>query len=450
MKCLLERLSSYELTDVLWLSPSVGQIDVNRLIQAFQCVDSTKWKGKRVGIGALPVVEFVSSLVFLDGLAHSIVLLPLEDDEQTREKRLEQAGIDIVIEGEGLNFTELLVQSRTSVSSGIPHSIARDSSSAVQTSWLLPTSGTTGTPKLIPHTFTTLTRSMTERRIGDGYKWASLYSLRRFAGLQVFLQSWMCNTPLILNEDFTNLSDVIINLVNLGCNALSATPSMWRKLAMHPLFEQLALKQITLGGEIVDQAILDMLTNKFPSSRITHIYASTEAGVGFAVRDGRAGFPIDYLQHPPSGVAMHIDDQNHLWFSSSEGLKLGENTSSNWIDSGDVVEKKIDRVVFLGRANGSINVGGNKVMPEEIESVIKELPEVSFVQVRARKSAILGNLVEAAITPIPGISIDANFKKKVTEHCRSRLDAFKVPAFIVSTDIIELNASGKLSRISAE
>jgi len=225
---------------------------------------------------------------------------------------------------------------------------------------------------------------------------------------------------------------------------------MWRKLAMHPLFDRLTLKQITLGGEIVDQSVLDMLAKRFPAARITHIYASTEAGVGFAVRDGRAGFPADYLLQAPLGVAMRIDEQNHLWFGTKLVESLAAGTESVWIDSGDVVEMQADRVRFLGRANGSINVGGNKVMPEEIESVIKELPEVAFVQVRARKSAMLGSLVEAAITPTSGTVMDAAFKKQVTAHCRARLDGFKVPAFIVAADAIQLTASGKLSRMNVE
>jgi acyl-CoA synthetase (AMP-forming)/AMP-acid ligase II len=291
---------------------------------------------------------------------------------------------------------------------------------------------------------------MVSRRIGDEYIWGSLYSLRRFAGLQVFLQSWMCGTPLILNEEGNGLNDVLSRFIELGCNALSATPSMWRKLAMHPLFERLALKQITLGGEIVDQAVLDMLSKHFPEARITHIYASTEAGVGFAVRDGRAGFPSEYLSNPPLGVSMRIDEQGHLWFSTTVDQSSATNGVRGWIDSGDVVKEQVGRVQFLGRANGSINVGGNKVMPEEIESVIKELPDVAFVQVRARKSAMLGNLVEAVITTKAGIEIDNTFKKKVIAHCRSCLDGFKVPAFIVAADHIQLNTSGKVSRRDRE
>ena len=447
MKCLYERLLISKVSDVLWKSESIGSLDVDRLIRALDGFDPMVWYGKRVAIGEMSAIEFVATLVFLDGLAQSIVLLPAEGDQDIQETRMADDGIDIIIKNDGLGFARLLAQSDNKM---IAHHKIIDRPTAIQTTWLLPTSGTTGTPKLIPHTFTSLTRSIRTRQIGNEYIWGSLYSLRRFAGLQVFFQSWMCGTPLILNEEKSDLCNLMNGFIDLGCNALSATPSMWRKLAMHPLFERLKLRQITLGGEIVDQAVLDILAKQFPAARITHIYASTEAGVGFAVRDGLAGFPSEYLIQSQLGTAMRIDDQNHLWFHSPSNYSLAMSSEADWIDSGDVVELKDNRVRFLGRANGSINVGGNKVMPEEIESVIKGLPDVAFVQVRARKSAILGSLVEAAIAPMPGVVIDAAFKKRVTEHCRARLEGFKIPAFIVASEAVQLTSSGKLSRINVE
>lgn len=450
MKFLAEKLVNCDAGDILWFSNDAVPIDVSRLAFAIAHVPAKDWQGKRVALGSMPVVELVSALIFLDGLAEAILLLPTEDDAQTRRARLAQANIDVVVELDGIGFSKLFELARAETGPNCSTSQIAKRPVPVATTWLLPTSGTTGTPKLIAHSFASLIRSMAARRMGDEYVWGSLYSLRRFAGLQVFLQSWMCGTPLILNEEDADLTEVLTRFLALGCNALSATPSMWRKLSMHPLFDELTLKQITLGGEIVDQAVLDMLTKRYPSARITHIYASTEAGVGFAVRDGKSGFPAGYLGSPPSGVAMRVDDHGHLWFCPTSDQTPASNAHSTWIDSGDVVEIHANRVRFLGRANGSINVGGNKVMPEEVESVIKELPEVAFVQVRARKSAMLGNLVEAAITPASDITFDAALKKKITTHCRARLDSFKVPAFIVAAAAIELTASGKLSRVSVE
>lgn len=442
MKFLAERLETGNASDLLWLTQSAGPIRSGGLAQTLAGLPLSEWHGKRVALGALPVIELASTLVLLDGLAEAILLLPSEDDAKTREQRLAQARIDLVIEHNGVGFAQRFAARDSGSSTARPDFIA--------TTWLLPTSGTTGTPKLIPHTLTSLTRSMQARVLGDAYIWSSIYSLRRFAGLQVFLQSWVNGTPLVLNEETDDLTTVLGRLAESDCNALSATPSMWRKLAMHPLFDKLALKQITLGGEIVDQVILDMLAKRFPGARITHIYASTEAGVGFAVRDGKAGFPVDYLSKPPANVSMRVDEQGHLWLRSPSESSAESPDGYAWIDSGDVVRIDSGRVFFLGRANGSINIGGNKVMPEEVEAVIKELPEIAFVQVRARKSAILGNLVEAAITPKDDVVLDAALKKKIIEHCRAHLDPFKVPAFVIATSHIPLTASGKLSRTNIE
>ncbi|MBI3348168.1 MAG: acyl--CoA ligase [Burkholderiales bacterium] len=436
MNCLADKLETVGASELLWLAPGGDAIDRGRLAAALGTVDAEAWRGKRVALGAMPVVEFVATLTFLDGLAEAILLLPSEETAEAQVQRLSEARIDAVLDSTGLGFAQrlqALAPARSDASS-----TARPA--PLPTTWLLPTSGTTGVPKLIAHTFATLTRSMAERApSAQNYRWGSLYSLRRFAGLQVFLQSWMGGTPLILTDEGANVTELLARFVELGCNALSATPSMWRKLAMHPLFARLQLRQVTLGGEIVDQAVLDLLARRFPAARITHIYASTEAGVGFAVRDGRAGFPVSYLALPPAGVALRIDTQQHLCFD----------IDGTWLDSGDVVRVEGDRVFFLGRANGSINVGGNKVMPEEVELVIKELPDVLFVQVRARKSTVLGNLVEAAVIATPDVVFDAAFKKKISSHCRARLDAFKVPAFVVQADEFALTASGKLARNSA-
>ncbi|MBC3864178.1 acyl--CoA ligase [Undibacterium jejuense] len=445
MRNLAERFATFNANEIAWYGANDFFIDATKLSKVFGQISPEAWKGKRVAISDMSVIELVASMVFLDGIAETILLLPSEDNSEIHTERLVQAKIDIVLNEDGIGFLKILHGKSPDIAVSPrqwPSSDYLDD--PISTTWLLPTSGTTGIPKLIPHTFQSLTRSMVSRNVSAKFVWGSLYSLRRFAGLQVFLQSWLCGTPLILNDDSDSLDTKLTRFAELGCNALSATPSMWRKLAMHPMFDQLKLTQITLGGEIVDQTVLDLLSRKFPSSRITHIYASTEAGVGFVVRDNKAGFPLTFLNSSISGVELRVDELGHLW------LRSQRDNQAAWIDSGDMVDVRKERVYFLGRANGSINVGGNKVMPEEVELVIQELSEVAFVQVRARKSAMLGSLVEAAITPSPGISFDASIKKKIIDHCRERLEGFKVPAFVVVADSIALSASGKLLRGNLE
>lgn len=444
MKSMLEKLLAFQLDETIWHSPCGEVVRAADLIDAIARMPLESWRGRRVAIGQMPVLELAATLVALDGLAETLLLLPNEDDAGVRNRRLAEAQIDTVCEAFTHGLFNLSGQKDFSANSALLGSLHTRLGSD-ETKWLIPTSGTTGISKLISHTYASLTRSASTRHLGHSYIWGSLYSFRRFAGLQVFLQSWLAGTPLILNEDGADLTQVLNGFIAKGCNALSATPSMWRKLLMHPLFDRLALRQITLGGEIVDQGLLDTLARKMPGAKITHIYASTEAGVGFAVRDGRSGFPVNYLESSPAGIRMRIDPEGHLLFRPDRFEKAAE-IDEGWIDSGDVVRIDEDRIHFLGRANGSINVGGNKVMPEEVENAIKELPEIAFVQVRARKSGVLGSLVEAAILTKSGFELDASLKRKIINHCRTRLEGFKVPAFIVPASAIVLTATGKLSR----
>jgi acyl-CoA synthetase (AMP-forming)/AMP-acid ligase II len=450
MKSLAEILRDRATSRVLWWPPEGDAITTGSIVAAREAMIIPEWFGKRVALGEMSSLELARSLVLLDGVAESMVFLPLEQDRSAQQQYLADMRIDVVL-GDGAAAAAMLTDSAKG--KNLLAAFTENHRPEMRTDWILPTSGTTGTPKLIRHTLPSLTRSMSRRDLGTEYVWGSLYHPRRFAGLQVFLQALLSATPLILDDSLEITPDYLSRLSRLGCNALSATPSMWRKFAMCPGFESLPLRQITLGGEIADQPILDLLQRCFPAARVTHIYASTEAGVGFAVRDGIAGFPVSYLSSPPGKVAMRVDGDGSLWFrphgNSPREIGAADNATDGWIESGDIVNITGERVHFLGRSSGSINVGGNKVMPEEIEAVIKEVQGVAFVVVKGRKNALMGNLVEAHVATTEAVVFDEPFKRAITEHCRNRLDAFKVPAFIKPMDQIELNTVGKINRKEA-
>ena len=122
-----------------------------------------------------------------------------------------------------------------------------------------------------------------------------LYGMQRFAGIQVFLQS-IFNSSLFIPNLSNNLNFIVNQFLDNSINCLSASPTLWRKLLMSPKFTELQMRVITLGGEIADQNILNALKKNFKDAKIRHIYASTEAGVGFSVTDGLAGFPKKYLE----------------------------------------------------------------------------------------------------------------------------------------------------------
>ena len=320
----------------------------------------------------------------------------------------------------------------------------------VKTQWYLATSGTTGTPKWIAHDFNSLSRAIKTTPHTTTLHWALCYQATRFAGLQVLLQS-VLSGAIITDCSVGEPEQRIALMQKHAINAISATPSLWRQLLMTGQLSSLALEQITLGGEIADQPLLDTLAKLFPKAKLLHIYASTEAGVGFAVADKQAGFPVKWLTQGANGLSFKVDTKQHLWIKTPDSVnnaRVKLLDKNGFIDSGDLVLIKQDRVLFLGRASGIINVGGNKVYPEQVEQVILQHPAVLQTKVYAKASSVLGQLVVADIV------ICNTAKENLTtlnimliKHCQQHLARYQVPTRFNVVTTLNTNASGKLSRL---
>jgi acyl-CoA synthetase (AMP-forming)/AMP-acid ligase II len=320
-------------------------------------------------------------------------------------------------------------------------------SNEIATDWFMATSGTTATPKWIGHTLDSLTRAVKVSLNNAALCWALCYQPTRFAGLQVVLQSLLTGATLV---DCSN-GDAAQRLTKMqrgAVNAISATPSLWRQLLMTDELLSLPLKQITLGGEIAGQRLLDTLAALFPQAKLLHIYASTEAGVGFAVSDKKAGFPLNWLKQGHNGLRFKVDSQQHLWLKPPHkpDSKLADRIDvDGFLDSEDLVEVTEDRVYFLGRASGVINVGGNKVQPEQIEQVLLQHPAVLQARVYGKSNSVLGQLVAADLQVVPEHNIKT-LKLQLIQHCMTSLTRYQLPTQLNFVDNIATNASGKLSR----
>jgi acyl-coenzyme A synthetase/AMP-(fatty) acid ligase len=220
---------------------------------------------------------------------------------------------------------------------------------------------------------------------------------------------------------------------------------------MTPGAGQLPLRQITLGGEIADERILATLKSTYPNARVTHIYASTEAGVGFSVKDGKPGFPASYLDQPPADLELriaegrlHIRNTNVLPTYVGTDDRFG--SAEGWIDTGDNVEHVGDRIFFLGRASGVINVGGNKVHPEEVERLLLSHPAVQEARVFGKPSSIVGAIVIADIVLANAPKDPTALRAEIKAYLKSRTESYKVPAMLNLVSAIETTATGKLSR----
>ncbi|MEW6048669.1 MAG: AMP-binding protein, partial [Bacillota bacterium] len=175
---------------------------------------------------------------------------------------------------------------------------------------LLTTSGTTGTPKVVRHSLHRLLGRV--RLPKDGAlpcRWLLTFHPGSFAGIQVLLTAILSGSELFAFSEpsATKLAEAA---ARYEVTHISGTPTFWRafRIALGENAGEVPLQQITLGGEVADQPTLDMLAASFHGARISHIYATTEAGALFAVTDGRAGFPARWLECGVEGVRLRISD----------------------------------------------------------------------------------------------------------------------------------------------
>ena len=323
------------------------------------------------------------------------------------------------------------------------------------TEWLMLTSGTTGEPKIAVHSLTRLTAAIAPVSSTASPSWATFYDIRRYGGLQIFLRAMLAGGSLTLSNPDESVIDHLWRLAAEGVSHISGTPTHWRRALMSDAGSLFRPKVVRLSGEIADQTILDGLKVAFPHAALGHAYASTEAGVGFEVTDGFEGFPASYLEAAPGGVELRIVDGSLQIRSSRMASEYAGRPdlvlvgADGFVDTGDILETRNGRCYFIGRRGGIINVGGLKVHPEEVESIINRHGAVRQSRVRARKSPVIGSIVVADLVLQPNAGDLDLVKQEIFGLCKANLPAHKIPAVLSVVPMIEVTAGGKVARAHA-
>ncbi|HTL21734.1 MAG TPA: class I adenylate-forming enzyme family protein [Steroidobacteraceae bacterium] len=397
------------------------------------------------------------AMIELDGVARRMVLCPPDLAPEHVPSVMRDAEADACIIDEASANSQPGIPLRVRAMPELTL-MERPRQRSSDTEWVLLTSGTTGVPKLLLHTLASLTSALTgrTRTAVEPLVWSTFYDIRRYGGLQVFLRGVHAGS-LVLSDPSETTGDFIFRAGSAGVTHISGTPSHWRRALMSGATAGIAPGYVRLSGEIADQAILDSLHAAYPAAVIAHAFASTEAGVAFEVRDGKAGFPAA-LVDSPGAVELRVRDETLQIRSAGTARRyLGHGaeplrTEDGFVDTGDRVEKRAGRYYFMGRRGGVINVGGLKVHPEEVEAVINTHPWVRMSLVRSRRNPITGAVVTAEVVvndnaagsgaPPPAEVLT----RELTDRCRRSLAPHKVPAMIRIVPALEVSPSGKLVR----
>jgi acyl-coenzyme A synthetase/AMP-(fatty) acid ligase len=399
------------MTRPAWLHPDfgladpAGRTDAGQLAAAANALSRQIPARSRVGLAATDARSIMTALIAAEAATADLFII-----------RDPSAGAEVAFHIEGATL--------------VPHTAAASGTGQV---WLQ-TSGSTGRPKWVAHAPEALRRT-----IAGGYRparWLLSYGAGSFAGLQVLLSAAVGGHALVAPPPSASAAELATLALEHRITHLSGTPTFWRAFLMALGSADLPLAAVTLGGEAADQALLDALRAKFPDARLRHLYATTELGTVFSVADGRAGFPAAWLESGPSAVRLAVSERDTLAVARGDGALQ---------DTGDRVAITGDRVLFRGRHDLMVNVGGVKIWPEEVEAHLLELPFLRDALVSARPSPITGSILVADLV-LADAGRQAEQDPLVRAHL-ARLPRAARPAMIRYKPALPTGGTGKKLRM---
>jgi long-chain acyl-CoA synthetase len=292
-------------------------------------------------------------------------------------------------------------------------------------------SGSTGESKAAVHDMVRLLDKFKQRRPSMRTITFLLYD--HIGGVNTMLHT-LSNGGCIITVPQRHPDAVLETVEKYRVELLPTSPTFLKLVLMseaHKRHDLSSLKTISYGTEPMSEFTLNRIHELFPNVKLQQTYGLSELGIlrsksrdanSLWVRIGGEGFDTRVVDG-----TLHIKARSAMLGYLNAPSPF---TEDGWFNTGDGVEVDGDYVRLLGRKSEIINVGGEKVYPAEVESVIEQLPSVAQAVVYGEKNAITGNIVCADVTSSDVELDDKELISLIKQHCRDRLQKYKVPVKI--------------------
>ena len=288
-------------------------------------------------------------------------------------------------------------------------------------------SGTSGRPKAMVQDLTNLLATYQERR-PSGLPVLALLGFDHIGGLNTLLNTLAAGSLLAVPPSRAP-ADVAATIARHQVAILPASPTFLNLLLTAGLTEELSsLRVITYGTEPMPESLLVRLKAAFPRVRFIQTFGTSETGIT-RTESPEAGSTFLRFEDPNLEWKI-IDDE--LWLRSRTqvaGYLNASNerfTADGWFRTGDKVEQGPNGTLrVLGRMGEMINVGGEKLMPAEVESVVLGIAGVADCRVRGESHPLTGQTV--VVDVVTALADHEALRSAIRSACRERLARHKIP-----------------------
>lgn len=383
-------------------------------------------KNNKIEIGSIVALKGEFSIenigMMLAIIENKCTYVPLSNSVKNIEKYLEIADVNYLIEKNNL-------QIRTIEKS--KQEILKKLRENNMPGFILFSSGTTGEPKAAVHNLIPLLEKY--RTKGKTLKSIAFLLFDHIGGFNTVMYN-IANGGLLVTLKNRTPEEVAELIEKYKIEVLPTSPSFINMLLFSRIYEKYdisSLKIVSYGTEPMPESTLKTFNKLFPNINLKQTYGLSEVGI------------MKTKSESSSSLWLKVGgDEEHqikivdgiLWIKSKMSMLGYLNAPSpfdkdGWMNTKDRVEVNGEYIKILGRESELINVGGEKVYPAEVESVLLEIPNVKDAIVGKEANPILGNIVTCKI------SIDENIdqkemKKLIQKYCKENLEKYKRPVKI--------------------
>ncbi|ANK62096.1 AMP-binding protein [Loigolactobacillus backii] len=202
---------------------------------------------------------------------------------------------------------------------------------------------------------------------------------------------------------------------------------------------QTAFQVPVIQGYGMTEAASQITVNPLRHTKLGSVGKATETQVRITDSNGTAVAPLGVGEVLLKGkhVIHHYVDRQH-----------DTDFENGWFKTGDLGYLDQDGYLFLvGRKKEMINRSGDKINPNEVESVLLQLPQIDQAAVIGLPDAIYGEKVVAAVVLSQPVGIEpAELAQRIIAYTKEQLSRFKCPSEIIFLAQLPLGPTGKVKR----
>lgn len=442
MEWLLENFKNYgETIALVENDTSYSYLDLGQKVEEF--LELFRSQQIRSGdiVAILGEYSFENIALFLALAKNKNIIVPITTMPQNEiDDRLEEAYVDRVFyrANDRLEIQKLEPKPK--------HPMIEKLQQKNSSGLILFSSGSTGKPKAMIHNFDTLLDHYKEKR-SKNLPMLLFLMFDHIGGLNSLLNILSMGATGVIPPN--REVEMICSLIEQHkIKVLPASPTFLNMILISNVLKEYdlsSLRMITYGTEAMPENLLKRLKEAFSKVKFLQTFGTSETGI--ASTSSRSS-DSTYMKIDDKDLEYKIVD-GELWLKSKTQI-LGylnasmESFEDGWFKTGDLVEEIEDGYLKItGRNKEIINVGGQKVLPSEVESAILELAEFSDVLVSGEKNAITGQSVVAKVT-CENLS-DKEAKKLIRNHLKTKLENYKIP---IKVEVVEsLGISSRFKKV---